>query len=88
MTDLTTLLENNGKYAVSTGRNIHGLYHYIQLIESPTTLTTSGQLSYHFGPSSYTNTDTSTIQQVIAALRVGQKIIFECCGKIRHKADV
>ena len=88
MTDLTTLLDNNGKLAVYTGRNIHGLYHYLEMIVSPTTLTTSGQRSYHFGTSYYTNTDTSNLQQVIAALRVGQKIIFECCGKIRHKADV
>ena len=82
MTDLTTLLDNNGKLAVYTDRSIHGLYHYLEMIGSPTTLTTSGQLSYHFGPSYYTNTDTSNLQQVIAALRVRQNIIFKCCGTI------
>ena len=32
MTDFITLLENNRKYAVYTGENIHGLYCYIEII--------------------------------------------------------
>ena len=43
MTDLITFLENNGKYAVYTGGNINGIYHYLDMIGSPTTLTTSDQ---------------------------------------------
>ena len=47
---LITFLDNNGKYAVYTGGNIHGIYHYIDIIGVPTKLTTSGQCSHHFGP--------------------------------------
>ena len=50
MTDLTTLLYNNLKLAICTGGDIHGIYCYLEIIESPTTLTTSGQRSHHFGP--------------------------------------
>ena len=42
MTDLITFLDNNGKLSIYIGRNIHGLYHYLEIIGSPTTLTTSG----------------------------------------------
>ena len=41
-TDLITFLNNNGKYAVYTRVNIHGLYNYLKNIRFPTTLTTSG----------------------------------------------
>ena len=50
MTDFITFLDKNRKYAVYTGGNIHGLYFYLEIIETPTTLTTSGQQSHHFGP--------------------------------------
>ena len=40
MTDLITFLENNGKSAVYTGRNINGIYSYLEMIGSPTALTT------------------------------------------------
>ena len=50
MKDLITLLEKNIKYAVYTGENIHVLYHCLDMIGVPTTLTTSGQLSHNFGP--------------------------------------
>ena len=40
MTDLITLLENNGKYAVYEGWDIHGIYRYLEMIGAPTTLTT------------------------------------------------
>ena len=41
MTDIITLLDNNGKYAVYTGRKIHGIYLYPEIIGSPTTLRVS-----------------------------------------------
>ena len=57
------------------------------MIGAPTTLTTSGHRLHKFGPSSSINNDAATFQQVIAALRMRQKIIFECCGRIGHKSD-
>ena len=48
MTYLITLLENNGKSAVYTGLNIHGLYSYLDMIGDPTKLTTSGQRYHNF----------------------------------------
>ena len=67
--------------------NIHGIYYYPEMIGYPTTLTTSGQRFHHFGPSSSRNNDTATLQLVIADLRMREKIICECCGRIGHKAD-
>ena len=81
MADTTKLLDNNGKLAVYTGGNIKGLYCYIESIGSPITLTISSQRYHHFGPSSYTNNDTSTLQLVISDLYIIQKIICECCGR-------
>ena len=40
MTYLITFLENNGKYAVYTGWNINGIYHYLDMIRDQTKLTT------------------------------------------------
>ena len=68
MTDIITLLDNNGKYAVYTGGYINGIYRYLEMIGSPTTLTTSGQSSHHFIPSSSINNDTASIQPFIASL--------------------
>ena len=70
MTYLTKFLDNNVKLAVYTGVNIHGLYCYLEIIGAPTTLTTSGHRSHHFGPSYYTNNDTETLQPVIEYLQV------------------
>ena len=50
MTDLIKLLDNNRKSAVYTGRNINGIYIYLDMIGATTTLTTSVQCSHHFGP--------------------------------------
>ena len=50
MTDIIAFLDNNGKYYVYTGGNINGIYFYLEMIGYPTTLTTSGQRSHHFGP--------------------------------------
>ena len=85
MTYLITFLDNNGKLAVYSWRNIHVIYHYLEIIGSPTTLTTSGQRYNHFGPSSSTNNDISTTQPVIAALRSIQNLICKCCRRIGHK---
>ena len=87
MTYLITFLDNNRKYAVYTGVNIHELYRYLEIIGSPTIFSTSGQQYRHFGPSYYINSDTETFQSVISALRIIQKSICECCGIIGHKAD-
>ena len=70
-----------------TGVNIHGLYHYLEIIGSPMTLNTSGQCSCNFGPSYSIKNDTSTIQPVIADLCMRQKIICGFYGIIGHKAD-
>ena len=61
MTYLIIFLDNNGKSDVYTGVNINIIYHYLEIIGSPTTLTTSGQRSNNFVPFSSTNIDTSTI---------------------------
>ena len=76
MTDLITFLDNNGKSAVYTGGEIYGIYCYLEMIGDPTTLTNSGHRSHHFGPSYYSNNDAATLQPVIAALRMRQKIFI------------
>ena len=70
ITYFITFLNNNGKLAIYTGVNIHGLYCYLYMVVAPTTLTASGQRSRHFVTSSYTNNDTETLQTVIADLRM------------------
>ena len=35
MTDIITLIDGNGKYAVNTQGNIHGIYRYLEMIEHP-----------------------------------------------------
>ena len=87
MTDIITLLENNGKLDVYTGGNIHGLYYYLDMIGVPTRLTASGQRYHHFGPSYSINNDTASLQTVIVALCIRQKTICGLCGRIEHKDD-
>ena len=87
ITDIITIIDNKGKYAVYTGGNINGIYCYIEMIGAPTKFTTSGQRSHNFGPSSYIKNNTQYLQSVISALRIIQKSICECCGIIGHKAD-
>ena len=60
---------------------------YLEMIGAPTTVTTSGHHSHHFGPLYSSNNDAATLHQVIAALCMRQKSICECCGRIGHKAD-
>ena len=87
MTNLINFLDNNLKYTVYIVWDIHGIYCYLDIIGSPTTLTTLGQRSHHFSPSSSIKNDAETIQLVIAAIRSRQKSICEWCGRIGHKAD-
>ena len=86
-TYLITLPDNNGKLAVYTGGDIHGIYLYLYIIGATTTLTTSGQHSNHFSPSSPIKNYAATLQPVIESLRTIQKSICEWCGRIGHKAD-
>ena len=88
MTYIITFLDNNGKSAVCTGGNIHGIYSYLEMIGAPTTLTTSGQCSRHFCPLSSIKSDTTYIQPFTAAIRVIQKSFCKCCVRIVYKADV
>ena len=87
MTDLITFFDKNVKFAVYEGGDIHVIYRYLEMIGAPNTLTTSGHLYHHFGPSSSTKNDAETTQPVIAALHMRQKSIYECCGRIGHKPD-
>ena len=82
MKDLVTFLDNNIQSSLYTEGSIHGIYCYLEMIGDPTTLTTSGHISHSFGPSSSTNNDTSSLQPVIAALRMRQKSICKFCGSI------
>ena len=79
MIDLIAFLDKNGKSAVYEGGDIHGIYRYLEMIGAPTTLTTSGQRSHHFGHSSFSKNDEATLQPFIAALHMRQKIICEFC---------
>ena len=87
MTDLITLLDNNGKSIVYIRVDIHGICRYLEMIGAPTSLNTPGQSSHHFGLSSSINNDAETLNPVIAALRMIQKSICEFCGRIGHKYD-
>ena len=86
MTDLITFIDKNGKSDVYDGGDIHGIYRYLEMIGAPTTLTTSGHHYHHFGSSLSSKNDATTLQPVIAALRMRQKSICECCGRIGHKS--
>ena len=57
MTYLIKFLDKDGKSAVYTGGKNHGLYRYLDMIGSPTTLTTSVQRSHHSGTSSSIKND-------------------------------
>ena len=77
MTDIITFLDNHGNSAIYTGVSIHGLYCYIEIIGSPSTLTTSSQSAHHFDPSYFINIDTQTLQPVIVDLHIHQEINCE-----------
>ena len=87
MTGLITFLDNNRKSTFYIGLDIHGIYSYLEMIGTPTTLTTSGQRSHNFSPSYSINNDTATLQPVIADLCTRQKSICELCVRIGHEAD-
>ena len=84
---LITLLDNNGNLALYTGVNIHGIYHYLEMIGNPTTFNTLGYCSNHFGPSSYIKIDTKNIQPAIVSLSLKQRSICEFYGRIGNKSD-
>ena len=75
MTDLVTLLDNNGKLTVYTGENIHGLYHYLKFIGFLPIFNTSVQRSHHFGASTSANNDTGNLKPVITDIHIRQKVI-------------
>ena len=87
MKNLITFIIKNGKSDDYDEEDIHGIYRYLEMIGTPTALTTSGHRSHTFVSSSSSNNDATTLQQVIAALRMRQKSICECCGRIGHKVD-
>ena len=68
MTDLITFPDNNGKYAVYKEGYINGIYCYLDIIGTPTTLTTAVQCSHHFSPSYSINNNAETLQPVIASI--------------------
>ena len=61
MTDIITFIDKHDKSDVYDGGEIHGIYRYLEIIEAPTTLTTSGHRFHHFGPSSSRNNDATTL---------------------------
>ena len=63
------------------------MYCYIDIIGAPKQLTTLGQRSRHFGPFTYINNDTVSLQPSIAALHMIKKIICECHGSVGHNSD-
>ena len=81
MSDLITFLDKNGKSDVYDGGVINVIYSFLDMIGAPTTLTTSGHRSHHFGSSSSRKNDATTLHPVIAALRMRHKSICECCGR-------
>ena len=87
MIDLISFLDNNAKSAVYTKVDINGIYRYLDMIGSPTTLTTSSQRSNNFRPSYSISNDAATLHPGIAALCKRQKSICEFCGRIEHKSD-
>ena len=87
ITDLITFLDNNRKYAVYKVVIIHVLCRYLEIVGAPTTLTNSVQRYHYFDPSSSINNDTENLHPDISYLRMRQKIIFKCFGRIVHKSD-
>ena len=57
---IVTFLDNNEKFAVYIGGDIHGIYRYLEMIGAPTTLTTSVKRYHHFSPSSSSHNDVSS----------------------------
>ena len=87
VTDSIIFLDNDVKLDLYTEGNIYGIYCYLEIIGYLTTLTTSGQRSQYFGPSSSTNNYKATTQPVIEAIRVQKNWIYEFCGRIGNKDD-
>ena len=81
-TDLITLLDNNRTLALYTVLNIHGINHYIEIIGSPTTLTTLGHHYHNFGPSSSTNIDTSNFQPVMQLYALDRRLFVNAVEEL------
>ena len=84
----TPCLENNGKFSVYKGIDIHGNYHYLEMLGAPTQCTTSGQRSHHFSTSYSIKNYIASLHIFIAAPCTRKKIIFEYYEGIGYKADV
>ena len=82
MTYLITFPDNNVKSASYTRGNINGIYFYLEMIEFPITLTTSGQQSHHLVPLYSINNDTSSLHTVITDIRMKQKFICKFYGRV------
>ena len=65
MIDIITFPDNNGKPDKYTGGDIYGIYHYLEMIGDPATLTTSYQRSHYFNPSYSINNYTAYLQRVL-----------------------
>ena len=74
---LITFLDNNIKWSIFIGGNMHGIYYYQEIIGSLNNLKSSGQISHQFGTSYYTINDTATIKLVIEAFQFRQMTFYE-----------
>ena len=92
MTDIITFLDNNGKYIVYTGGDIHGVYRYLETILDLTILTTSVQRSNHFRLSSSRNNDAELSSQLLQLFaqnrRVSVNAVEEFDTKLMHESSV
>ena len=69
-------LYNNVKLAIYPGGNIHVLYHYIEIIDALTKLTSSVQRSCHFITSPSINNDIETLHPVISDILIIHKVFL------------
>ena len=77
MTDLITFFDINKNLAIYTGENIHGFYCYMGMTGAPTHLNCSSHIYQPFRNSSCNNNDIVSLQTVMVAVHVKQKVISE-----------
>ena len=82
MKDLISFLNNNEKYAFYTGGDINVIYQYIDINRAPTTLTTSGQRSHHFIPSSSINNYSSFFSQLLQISAQDRRLFVNAVEKL------
>ena len=58
MVDLITFLYSNRKLSICTGEHINGIYRDLEIIITPTNLTSSDHRYHNFGASSSTKNNT------------------------------